>query len=73
MHELTCPSCNKPSQYIFSDYLLMCPFCSATFKFDVTNGQKELFGDQFPASTLMKISELAAPEWLVEIEAYAVI
>ena len=66
MHELTCPSCNKPSQYIFSDYLLMCPFCSATFKFDVEEGQKEMFGDHYIVANLLDsatVKDLAL-EWL---------
>ncbi len=66
MHELTCPSCNKPSQYIFSDYLMMCPFCSATFKFDVNNGQKEIFGDHYIVGNLIDsatVKDLAI-EWL---------
>lgn len=66
MHELTCPSCNKPSQYVFSDYLMMCPFCSATFHFNVNNGQKELFGDHYIVANLLDagaVKELAL-EWL---------
>jgi 2-iminobutanoate/2-iminopropanoate deaminase len=35
--------------------------------------RKELFGDEYPASTLMQVSGLASPDWLVEIEAFAVI
>jgi enamine deaminase RidA (YjgF/YER057c/UK114 family) len=35
--------------------------------------RRELFGDQYPASTLMQVSALASPDWLVEIEAYAVL
>lgn len=66
MHELTCPSCNKPSQYIFSDYLMMCPFCSATFKFDVSNGQKEIFGDHYIVANLLDAATVKdlALEWL---------
>lgn len=66
MHELTCPSCGKASQYNFTDYLLMCPFCSATFKFDVENGLKELFGDHYIVANLLDsgtVKELAL-EWL---------
>ncbi|NRA64324.1 MAG: hypothetical protein HRU19_07550 [Pseudobacteriovorax sp.] len=66
MHELTCPSCNKPSQYIFSDYLLMCPFCSTTFKFDVEAGQKEIFGDHYIVANLLDSATVKdmALEWL---------
>jgi hypothetical protein len=47
MYELTCPACNSPSTYNFSDYLLLCPFCSASFHLNPENGQKEIFGDHF--------------------------
>ncbi len=47
MYELQCPSCNKPSHYNFSDFLLLCPFCSSTFRFDQETGQKEIFGDHY--------------------------
>lgn len=69
MHELTCPSCNKPSQYVFTDYLLMCPFCSATFHFDTSTGQKEPFGDHYIVANLLDagaVKELAL-EWLRRI------
>ena len=66
MHELNCPSCNKPSQYIFTDFILMCPFCSASFKFDVTAGQKELFGDHYIVANLLDAATIKdmALEWL---------
>ena len=35
--------------------------------------RKELFGDQYPGSTLMQVAGLASPDWLVEIEAYAML
>ena len=47
MHEITCPSCNKASQFNFNDYLLLCPYCSATFKFDASTGNKEMFIDHY--------------------------
>lgn len=47
MHELTCPSCGSPSQHNIKDYVLMCPFCSASFRFDLESGRKETFGDHF--------------------------
>ena len=47
MHEITCPSCNKASQFNFNDYLLLCPYCSATFKFDASTGSKEMFIDHY--------------------------
>ncbi len=66
MHELYCPSCNTPSQYNFSDYLLMCAFCSATFKVDLESGQKELFADHYIVPNTIDsatVKELAM-EWL---------
>ena len=47
MHELYCPSCNTPSQFNFSDYLLMCPVCSVTFNLNLETGNKEIFGDHY--------------------------
>ena len=47
MHELTCPSCGSPSQHNIRDYVLMCPFCSASFRFDMETGRKETFGDHY--------------------------
>ncbi len=36
--------------------------------------RKELFKEgEYPASTLMQVSSLASPDWLVEIEAFAVL
>lgn len=66
MHELYCPNCNTPSQYNFSDYLLMCAFCSATFKVDIESGQKELFADHYIVPNTIDsatVKELAM-EWL---------
>ena len=47
MHELTCPACGSPSQYNFRDFVMMCPFCSASFRLDVETGRKDLFGDHY--------------------------
>ncbi len=47
MHELTCPACGSPSQQNIRDHILMCPFCSASFRFDLETGRKETFGDHF--------------------------
>jgi enamine deaminase RidA (YjgF/YER057c/UK114 family) len=50
-----------------------------TYVLDVANrpayrdARKEVFGDHEPASTLVQISALASPEYLIEIEAIAVI
>ncbi len=66
MHELYCPNCNTPSPYTFGDYLLMCPFCSGTFKFDMETGQKEPFSDHFIVPNMLdagSVKELAI-EWL---------
>ena len=66
MHELLCPSCNTPSQYNFSDFLLMCPFCSATFKLDLASGTKEIFGDHYivPNTIDSGMVKVLAMEWL---------
>ena len=37
------------------------------------NCVREFFGSVYPASSLVFISKLASPDWLVEIEAFAVI
>jgi hypothetical protein len=66
MHELYCPACNNSSQYDFSDYLLMCPFCSTTFKVDLATGNKSLFGDHFVIPNTIDpatVKDLAL-EWL---------
>jgi hypothetical protein len=66
MYELACPACNSPSQYDFRDFLMMCPFCSCTFKLDLETGQKEIFGDHFivgNSSSPAQVKELAI-EWL---------
>lgn len=66
MHELYCPTCNSPSQYNFSDYMLMCPFCSATFKLDTDTGQKELYGDHYIVPNTMDLGAVKefSMEWL---------
>ena len=69
MYELQCPSCNKASQFNFADYLLLCPFCSTTFKFNVETGIKELYGDHYIVPNLLDagtVKELAL-EWLRRI------
>jgi hypothetical protein len=66
MYELACPACNSPSQYDFNDYLLMCPFCSCTFRLDAESGQKEIFNDHYivgNTSSPAKVKELVL-EWL---------
>ena len=47
MHELSCPSCNAPTQYDLKDYLLMCPLCSVTFKVSMDTGKKEVYPDHY--------------------------
>ena len=50
-----------------------------TYILDVANrpayreARKEIFGDHEPASTMVQISALASPDYLIEIEAIAVI
>ena len=47
MHELTCPSCNAPSQYDLRDYMLMCPFCSVSFRFHMESGKKDIYSEHY--------------------------
>lgn len=66
MYELACPSCNSPSQYDTANYLLMCPFCSVTFRIDADSGQKDVFGDHFiiaNTSSPVQVKTLVQ-EWL---------
>lgn len=35
--------------------------------------RRELFGDRFPASTMVEVQRLVSPEWLIEVEAWAVL
>ena len=50
-----------------------------TYVTDINNrpayreARKEVFGDHEPASTMVQIGALAAPEYLIEIEAIAVV
>src|SRR5204863_3912557 len=50
-----------------------------TYVLDVANrpayrdARKEVFGDHEPASTMVQISALASPDYLIEIEAIAVV
>ena len=66
MHELICPGCNTASQFNFADYLLLCPFCSATFKLDTLSGQKEIFPDHYIVPNTMDAATVKslALEWL---------
>lgn len=66
MHELACPSCNTPSQYNFADFLLMCPFCSVTFRLDLESGQKELYNDHYIVANTIDAGNVKnlALEWL---------
>jgi hypothetical protein len=66
MHELACPSCNAPSQYDFRDYLLMCPFCSTSFHFDLQTGQKDIYQDHYiiPNSADARGIKELVREWL---------
>jgi hypothetical protein len=47
MHELTCPGCGSPSQYNIEEVALMCSYCSATFRYNIETGQKDIFNDHF--------------------------
>lgn len=35
--------------------------------------RRELFGERFPASTMVEVQRLVSPEWLIEVEAWAVL
>jgi len=35
--------------------------------------RRDFFGGEFPASTMVEVKRLASPDWLIEIEAYAVL
>lgn len=47
MHELTCPHCTSASYFDLNDYLLMCHYCSATFRLHRENNRKEIFNDHY--------------------------
>lgn len=66
MYELQCPACNKPSHYNFSDYLLLCPFCSTTFRLNQEDGHKEIYGDHYiiPNTIDGATGKELALEWL---------
>jgi enamine deaminase RidA (YjgF/YER057c/UK114 family) len=40
---------------------------------DLVPVRKEFFGDKTPASTLVAVAALADPDWLIEVEAIAVL
>ncbi|MEY4631604.1 MAG: hypothetical protein RIQ81_1724 [Pseudomonadota bacterium] len=66
MHELACPTCGTSAQYDFRHYLVMCPFCSETFKHIVETGEKEPFADHFivPNTMAPKAVKDLILEWL---------
>lgn len=66
MHEIACPACNTPSSFDFRDYILMCPFCSSSFKFDVESGLKEIFADHYivPNTSDPRAIKQLVQEWL---------
>lgn len=39
----------------------------------VAQARRDFFQGEYPASTLVQVKALASPDWLIEIEAYAVI
>jgi enamine deaminase RidA (YjgF/YER057c/UK114 family) len=43
------------------------------YRVDLASIREEFFGKKGPASTLIEISSLAHPDWMIEIEAVAVI
>lgn len=66
MHELACPSCNAASQFDLKDYLLMCPFCSATFRLDAESGKKEIYSDHYIVPNALDARQVKAlvSEWI---------
>jgi hypothetical protein len=66
MYELACPACNSPSFYDVSDYLLMCPLCSATFSLERESGHKEVYNDHFIVANSSNPVQVKAMvvEWL---------
>ena len=47
MYELSCPECNTTAQYDLRNYLLICPFCSTTYKLNRDSGKKDVFTDHY--------------------------
>jgi enamine deaminase RidA (YjgF/YER057c/UK114 family) len=43
------------------------------YRADLVPIREEVFGKKLPASTLVQVSALAHPDWLIEVEAIAVI
>jgi enamine deaminase RidA (YjgF/YER057c/UK114 family) len=43
------------------------------YRVDLAPIREEFFGKKGPASTLVEISSLAHPDWMIEIEAIAVL
>jgi reactive intermediate/imine deaminase len=39
----------------------------------IGQARREFFGKEFPAATMVEVKRLVSPDWLIEIEAYAVI
>lgn len=66
MHELACPNCNSTAQYDLRDFMLLCPFCSCSFKLDMESGQKDIFGDHYIVSNSSDPGQIKAIilEWL---------
>lgn len=66
MHELACPTCGTSSQHDLQSYILICPFCSESFKYDRETGEKDLFPDHFiiPNSLAPTAARDNVLEWL---------
>ncbi len=64
MHELACPSCSTASQFDFSDYLLMCPYCSTSFHVNLETGVKEIYGDHYIVPN--GVDQVAVKDMVVE-------
>lgn len=69
MHELTCPHCTSASYYDLKDYLLMCHYCSATFRLHQENNRKEIFNDHYIVPNHVDVAKIKdnVYEWLKRI------
>lgn len=66
MYELACPSCNSPSTYDLTNFLLMCPFCSVTFQLNSEMGIKEIYQDHYIVASTTNPAQVKVLvlEWL---------
>ena len=69
MYELSCPNCATSSHFDTSDFLMMCPFCSATFEISAETNRKEVFNDHFIVPNHFDATQIKGSvyEWLKRI------